>query len=230
MKSILILTIAFVLLIPSTALAQYMGNVGGEGETGSYTLEEALELQRKRIESAEANPASGSGTDSKCGSGTILDTKTNSCVLIPNVVKSEITCGTGTIEINGICQVDKDPEKKQTTSWFSWLFDWFKAPKMVLPHDCAKTYDEMRALEPSSPNMYGFMGKTFELMDHRCMITIESWAHESWYESSIWQTDWEYSSYVNQLYLGEVQCNDAECKKILDAIQQAKDELATKHK
>jgi len=46
----------------TVAFAQYMGNVGGGGETGTYTLEEALELQRRRIESAEANPASGSGT------------------------------------------------------------------------------------------------------------------------------------------------------------------------
>ncbi|MDH3502075.1 MAG: hypothetical protein OEL69_06180, partial [Nitrosopumilus sp.] len=44
------------------AFAQYMGNVGGEGQTGAYTLEEALEIQRRRIEAAEANPASGSGT------------------------------------------------------------------------------------------------------------------------------------------------------------------------
>ena len=44
------------------AFAQYMGNVGTQGETGKYTLEEALELQRRRIESIEANPASGSGT------------------------------------------------------------------------------------------------------------------------------------------------------------------------
>ncbi|MDH5569004.1 MAG: hypothetical protein OEX98_04355 [Nitrosopumilus sp.] len=44
------------------AFAQYMGNVGSEGQTGSYTLEEALEIQRRRIEAAEANPASGSGT------------------------------------------------------------------------------------------------------------------------------------------------------------------------
>ena len=46
----------------AVAFAQYMGNVGSEGQTGSYTLEEALELQRRRIESAEANPSSGSGT------------------------------------------------------------------------------------------------------------------------------------------------------------------------
>ena len=46
----------------AVAFAQYMGNVGDSGETGTYTLEEALELQRRRIASAEANPASGSGT------------------------------------------------------------------------------------------------------------------------------------------------------------------------
>ena len=46
----------------AVAFAQYMGNIGEGGQTGTYTLEEALELQRRRIESAEANPSSGSGT------------------------------------------------------------------------------------------------------------------------------------------------------------------------
>ncbi len=46
----------------SVAFAQYMGNVGEGGETGKFTLEEALDLQRKRVESAMNNPASGSGT------------------------------------------------------------------------------------------------------------------------------------------------------------------------
>lgn len=46
----------------SLAFAQYMGNVGSDGETGSYTLEEALEIQKRRVEAANANPASGSGT------------------------------------------------------------------------------------------------------------------------------------------------------------------------
>jgi len=46
----------------AVAFAQYMGNVGSEGQTGSYTLEEALDIQRRRVEAAEANPASGSGT------------------------------------------------------------------------------------------------------------------------------------------------------------------------
>ena len=44
------------------AFAQYMGNVGSAGETGRFTLEEALELQRRRIEAVEANPDAGSGT------------------------------------------------------------------------------------------------------------------------------------------------------------------------
>ena len=53
------------------AFAQYMGNVGGEGQTGSYTLEEALEIQRRRVEAAEANPASGSGTPYLDASGVV---------------------------------------------------------------------------------------------------------------------------------------------------------------
>ena len=44
------------------AYAQYMGNIGDEGQTGVSTLEESLVLARRRIEAAEANPASGSGT------------------------------------------------------------------------------------------------------------------------------------------------------------------------
>ena len=55
----------------AVAFAQYMGNVGSEGATGSYTSEEALELQRRRIESAEANPATGSGTPYLDASGVV---------------------------------------------------------------------------------------------------------------------------------------------------------------
>ena len=46
----------------SVAFAQYMGNVGAGGETGTHTLEENLELARRRLDAAEANPSSGSGT------------------------------------------------------------------------------------------------------------------------------------------------------------------------
>jgi len=62
------------IVIPSLidmAYAQYMGNVGNEGETGAYTLEEALEIQRRRIEAAQANPASGSGTPYLDASGVV---------------------------------------------------------------------------------------------------------------------------------------------------------------
>jgi len=44
------------------AFAQYMGNVGPEGETGSATLEETLELARRKVEAARDNPQTGSGT------------------------------------------------------------------------------------------------------------------------------------------------------------------------
>lgn len=44
------------------AFAQYMGNVGDKGETGARTLEETLELARRKVEMAEANPSTGSGT------------------------------------------------------------------------------------------------------------------------------------------------------------------------
>ncbi len=44
------------------AYAQYMGNVGPEGETGKRTLEEHLQLARRAIEAVQANPAAGSGT------------------------------------------------------------------------------------------------------------------------------------------------------------------------
>ncbi len=61
----------FFLSATDIAYAQYMGNVGQAGETGEYTLEENLELARRRIEAAEANPASGSGTPYLDASGVV---------------------------------------------------------------------------------------------------------------------------------------------------------------
>ena len=63
-KSILFgaLTTVFLLGTFGQAFAYvYLGNVGEEGAQGN-TLEETLELAKRRIEAAEANPASGSGT------------------------------------------------------------------------------------------------------------------------------------------------------------------------
>ena len=66
-KVLLTATILSVFLIgtistTSVAFAQYLGNVGSEGETGQNTLEEALEIQRQRVETAASNPGAGSGT------------------------------------------------------------------------------------------------------------------------------------------------------------------------
>lgn len=44
------------------AFAQYMGNVGQGGDTGANTLEETLKLAQDRVEYAQNNPATGSGT------------------------------------------------------------------------------------------------------------------------------------------------------------------------
>lgn len=59
-----ILAVAVISLgLTEHAFAQYMGNVDqSSGKTGKNTLEEALKLQRERVESAKSNPATGSGT------------------------------------------------------------------------------------------------------------------------------------------------------------------------
>lgn len=46
----------------SESSSPYLGNVEEGGQTGARTLEETLELSRRTIEAAEANPASASGT------------------------------------------------------------------------------------------------------------------------------------------------------------------------
>jgi len=63
-KSILLGTLfaVFVTGTVAPAFAQYMGNVGQAGETGVGTLEETLELAKRKVEYADANPATGSGT------------------------------------------------------------------------------------------------------------------------------------------------------------------------
>jgi len=53
------------------AYAQYMGNVGSEGETGARTLEEQLELARRAMEAVKNNPATGSGTPYMAADGVL---------------------------------------------------------------------------------------------------------------------------------------------------------------
>lgn len=75
-KSILIVSMLAVYVIgyygaPGLVFAQYMGSVGEDGQVTANTLEENLELARRRIEAAEANPASGSGTPYLDASGVV---------------------------------------------------------------------------------------------------------------------------------------------------------------
>ena len=55
----------------AVAFAQYLGNVGSDGQTGAYTLEEVLEIQQRRIAIADANPSTGSGTPYLDASGVV---------------------------------------------------------------------------------------------------------------------------------------------------------------
>jgi dihydrodipicolinate synthase/N-acetylneuraminate lyase len=53
------------------AYAQYLGNVGDQGETGARTLEEQLELARRAVEAVKLNPQAGSGTPFLAADGVI---------------------------------------------------------------------------------------------------------------------------------------------------------------
>ena len=63
--SVIILgAMTMVLLTPGMNMvyAQYLGNVGSEGQTGSHTLEEALKLSQARVAIVAKSPGVGSGT------------------------------------------------------------------------------------------------------------------------------------------------------------------------
>jgi len=59
-------TMAAILIAPTIGAAYaegaYLGNVGDYGETGKNTLEEALRLQKERVDVALQSPDRGSGT------------------------------------------------------------------------------------------------------------------------------------------------------------------------
>ncbi len=74
MNNIQIGTLFAALIVVGTVtpvLAQYMGNVGQAGETGINTLEETLELAKRRVEYAADNPSTGSGTPYLDASGVL---------------------------------------------------------------------------------------------------------------------------------------------------------------
>lgn len=62
MAGLVAATLAGSMGFAGVAYAQYFGNVGSDGETGKNTLEEALDLQARRVTLATENPQTGSGT------------------------------------------------------------------------------------------------------------------------------------------------------------------------
>jgi len=112
----------------------------------------------------------------------------------------------------------------------------------VLSYDCAKNFDKTVQLREnlSRSTDYDSGQKILvelqripiEMMENRCFITIESWAHESTNESEIWyEMDWQTTSYLNQIILGEVQCEEGiralgiSCEKIIENFEESKKTL-----
>ena len=96
-----------------------------------------------------------------------------------------------------------------------------------LTFNCAETYDKNYEIA-SVPNYdsQSSMEGLFELMDHRCFITVKSWAHESRYHNEISQTFWEDMSWRNQAYLDEIECQDQQCKDWIEDMVQIKEMFA----
>ncbi len=104
--------------------------------------------------------------------------------------------------------------------------------KKFMGYDCAKNFDKAVAvsdldrsinlLESLSQNknmQTHQLLKYGELMDNGCFITVKSWADDSDYEAVIWQNDWKLLSYVNQLWLHEIDCDNLEMCKAVAGIQ-----------
>ncbi len=120
MKPVIIIVIAFVLLIPSSAFAQYDG-----GDSRTYddpkcdsvcyrvehrdvcnSITPLMDTQQCRIETAQANPVEPQ----------IIDDKST----------YQPKCAEGDILQNGVCIVSNpEPIYTKENSWFSWIFDLF---------------------------------------------------------------------------------------------------------
>ena len=88
--------------------------------------------------------------------------------------------------------------------------------------DCAKNYDRLVTFTSSdfenfSNNQIEFFAyyAPLQLMENRCFIAIDNWAHESLYESLILESNWEKMAFDNKQYLGEVSCESI-CKEITE--------------
>ena len=70
-KPILLGTITLVLFVAATTLPMAAAQYAGAGGGGATTLEEQLELAKRKVAAAEKNPASGSGTPYLDASGVV---------------------------------------------------------------------------------------------------------------------------------------------------------------
>jgi len=70
-KPILLGTITLVLFVAATTLPMAAAQYAGAGSGGATTLEEQLELAKRKVAAAERNPASGSGTPYLDASGVV---------------------------------------------------------------------------------------------------------------------------------------------------------------
>ena len=70
-KPILLGTITLVLFVAATTLPMAVAQYAGAGGGGATTLEEQLELAKRKVAAAEKNPASGSGTPYLDASGVV---------------------------------------------------------------------------------------------------------------------------------------------------------------
>jgi len=90
--------------------------------------------------------------------------------------------------------------------------------------DCATAYDITQYYARTVQQDTAELTQMFiELMDNRCFITVESWAHESNFESKIWSEDWKTKSYQNQLMLGEVEPKDKGEQGLVDYFNKLKE-------
>ena len=92
-------------------------------------------------------------------------------------------------------------------------------------YNCAASYDLQgdysqgivhQKFENNAVKSKYYAALNMELYENRCFITVESWAHQTKYESNIWSNDWKTLSYINQLYVGDVEPRNAGEAKLVE--------------
>jgi len=102
--------------------------------------------------------------------------------------------------------------------------DFDDLPSILNQYDCAETFDAI-IMNSENEGTQKLTELGIDMFDNRCWVTVKSWANESLYESKIWDSDLELTSYLNQAYLGETQCKDTGCQKYVDSLWTVKKSL-----